>query len=340
MAAEIAAHKVLVVDDDEVIHELMAELLREHISVSFANNGPKALELARIHQPDLILLDVMMPGMDGFEVCQKLKADPQTKDISVVFLTAVDDEECIAAGFKLGAIDYITKPYNPEIVISKVKNLIGQLSKGKAAGGARGKRGSDKDEVKGLGNGRRTDASNGRDRRTDASDSREHRAAPSSSLLGKYGTVGVMVVVLAVVGYGIGRFLDTPPTQTDAAAVTAPKASGQVPSSGGTGRVSSTSRWPGNSKCGDIPMVPWWGTVTKSTVVRYVALNHKGDWQPYIDKWERQAKFMSDVLARGSSAITKDGTSLQGDNLRGHIENLKKRVSVIRCLSREAAKQP
>lgn len=121
MAAEIAAHKVLVVDDDEVIHELMAELLREHISVSFANNGPKALELARIHQPDLILLDVMMPRMDGWETCRRIR---EVTGIPIIFLTAKSDEPDRLQGFRLGADDYVPKPFSFPELVARVQAVL------------------------------------------------------------------------------------------------------------------------------------------------------------------------------------------------------------------------
>lgn len=121
---------VLVVDDDENIIRFLVELLQGNVTMSFANNGEKAIDMALSQKPDLILLDVMMPGMDGFEVCKKLKGNPETESIPIVFLTGKNDDHDINEGLKLGAIDYITKPFNPERVIIKIQNhlkLIAEL---------------------------------------------------------------------------------------------------------------------------------------------------------------------------------------------------------------------
>ena len=113
---------ILVVDDTPDNLALMMELLKDEYTVKLANNGERALKLAAMTpHPDLILLDIMMPGLDGYEVCQKLKATPLTRDIPVVFLTAkssVDDEK---RGLEIGAVDYITKPISPPIVLARVK---------------------------------------------------------------------------------------------------------------------------------------------------------------------------------------------------------------------------
>jgi putative two-component system response regulator len=113
---------ILVVDDTPDNLTLMMELLKGEYTVKLANNGERALKLAAMSpHPDLILLDIMMPGLDGYEVCQRLKANPQTRDIPVLFLTAksaVDDEK---RGLEIGAVDYITKPISPPIVLARVK---------------------------------------------------------------------------------------------------------------------------------------------------------------------------------------------------------------------------
>ena len=121
---------VLVVDDTPENLQLLIGLLSDSYKVKFAKSGEKALEIAALEpHPDLILLDVMMPGMDGYEVCRRLKQDPVTKEIPVVFLTAntaVEDEE---RGIMLGAVDYITKPFSPPIVIARVTNHLSLKTK-------------------------------------------------------------------------------------------------------------------------------------------------------------------------------------------------------------------
>ena len=114
---------VLVVDDSPVGLALLHDILKENFRIKVANNGLKALELAAT-PPDLILLDVMMPGIDGYEVCRRLKENPVTRHVPVVFLTGkteVADEEL---GFSLGAVDFIHKPFAPAIVTARVKTHL------------------------------------------------------------------------------------------------------------------------------------------------------------------------------------------------------------------------
>ena len=123
--AAAANATILVVDDTPDNLALMSSLLTEQYNVLVANNGERALRLAASGKPpDLILLDIMMPGMDGYEVCRRLKADAGTRHIPVIFLTAkatVDDER---KGFDLGAADYITKPISPPIVMARVRREL------------------------------------------------------------------------------------------------------------------------------------------------------------------------------------------------------------------------
>jgi putative two-component system response regulator len=116
---------VLVVDDTPDNLSLMSGLLKDDYKVKVANNGEKALKIAASDAPpDLILLDIMMPGMDGYEVCQFLKRNPATRDIPVIFLTAKVEVEDERKGLELGAVDYLTKPVSPPIVMARVKNHL------------------------------------------------------------------------------------------------------------------------------------------------------------------------------------------------------------------------
>jgi putative two-component system response regulator len=116
---------VLVVDDTADNLSLMSDLLKEEYRVKVANSGEKALALARNDPgPALILLDVMMPGMDGYEVCSRLKADPKTRDLPIVFLTAATDPEAERRGLELGAVDYIAKPISPPTFMARIKNHL------------------------------------------------------------------------------------------------------------------------------------------------------------------------------------------------------------------------
>ncbi|WP_028453793.1 response regulator [Chitinilyticum aquatile] len=112
---------ILVVDDTPDNLSLMTGLLKDLYRVKAANNGEKALKIARSDPPpDLILLDIMMPGLSGYDVCQELKADPATRDIPVIFLTAMTATEEETKGLAMGAGDFITKPVNPPVVLARV----------------------------------------------------------------------------------------------------------------------------------------------------------------------------------------------------------------------------
>jgi len=114
-------YNVLVVDDVEKNLQLIGNLLKDKgISITFATNGKQGLMAAKKKKPDLILLDIMMPEMDGYEVCEKLKGNKETKDIPIIFLTAKNEMEDLVKGFALGAVDYITKPFKKEELISRV----------------------------------------------------------------------------------------------------------------------------------------------------------------------------------------------------------------------------
>jgi putative two-component system response regulator len=116
---------ILVVDDTPDNLIMMSELLKDEYKVKVANNGEKALKISQSQTPpDLILLDIMMPVMDGYEVCRQLKANPQTQHISVIFLTAKTDATDETKGLEIGAIDYITKPINPAILMARVKTHL------------------------------------------------------------------------------------------------------------------------------------------------------------------------------------------------------------------------
>ena len=116
---------VLIVDDTPDTLQLISGLRKETYRLKVANSGDKALKLAvAAPAPDLILLDVMMPGMDGYEVCQRLKADPLTEQIPIIFLTARTDVDDEKRGLELGAVDYITKPISPPILLARVKSQL------------------------------------------------------------------------------------------------------------------------------------------------------------------------------------------------------------------------
>ena len=116
---------ILVVDDRPANLEVLFEVFDEtRFDVSFVTDGGSCLELAEAEHPDLILLDVTMPGMDGFEVCQHLKANPQTRNIPVIFMSARSDASDKQKGFALGAVDYISKPIHPDEVLARINTHL------------------------------------------------------------------------------------------------------------------------------------------------------------------------------------------------------------------------
>ena len=121
---EQAGKRVLVVDDKPNNLSLVTSLLRPHYEVLLANNGERALAIARDQLPDLILLDIMMPGMSGFEVCTELKANTETADIPVIFLTARNDSDDFEKAYDIGAVDYTTKPINAKELMMRVKTHL------------------------------------------------------------------------------------------------------------------------------------------------------------------------------------------------------------------------
>ena len=125
----MAKGKILVVDDEiYIVHILDFSLGMEGYEVLTALDGEQALEKARAEHPDLIVLDIMMPKLDGYETCKMLKADPATRDIPVILLSAKGRNVDQKVGFEVGADDYITKPFSPRKLVERINALLGQAS--------------------------------------------------------------------------------------------------------------------------------------------------------------------------------------------------------------------
>ena len=121
----MAGDKILIVDDEKDILELLGyNLAREGYKIIKALSGEKALISSRLEKPDLIVLDLMLPGIDGLEVLKKLKKDPKTVNIPTVLLTAKGEEADIVAGLELGADDYITKPFSPRVLLARIRAVL------------------------------------------------------------------------------------------------------------------------------------------------------------------------------------------------------------------------
>lgn len=125
MAAQEKKSRLLFVDDTPTNLRILTEMLKVDYDVNFTDNGEDALKLsAEDPQPDLILLDIMMPGMNGYEVCKKLKENERTREIPVMFITALTDEDDEEMGFALGAVDYIRKPFSMAIVKARINTHL------------------------------------------------------------------------------------------------------------------------------------------------------------------------------------------------------------------------
>ncbi len=323
--ASNVGNNILIIDDDPDILKFLVGLFDDHIGVSFASSGAKALEHVQANKPDLILLDVEMPEMDGFAVCRQLKSDPASQHIPVIFLTGMADEKYITEGLRLGAVDYITKPIDAKIVIAKVKNQLAHLKPLHVADAGRA----------GAGRDRRNEGAARDDRRSEGA-ARPDRGGPAAQPAAPRGTRGTRgTVPQAGAGKGI-------PPRTLIMAVVALLVIG----GGGfmgmklynerSAVVTVDGNWPFSSKCAQSPFASWWGTSTHASMVEYVNNRHSGDWNPYIDKWVNQLNKLIDVDGRNGRVSTSDGTVLSGDSLKEHIDKLKERIVVIRCLANEA----
>ena len=125
----MAKGKILVVDDEiYIVHILDFSLGMEGYEVLTALDGEQALEKARAEQPDLIVLDIMMPKLDGYETCKLLKADDRTRNIPVILLSAKGRHTDQKVGYEVGADDYITKPFSPRKLVERINDILGQAS--------------------------------------------------------------------------------------------------------------------------------------------------------------------------------------------------------------------
>jgi two-component system sensor histidine kinase/response regulator len=122
--SKLSGFTILVVDDTETNVDILVDALADFYEISVAMDGESALESIAENQPDLILLDIMMPGMSGYDVCETLKSKDNTKDIPIIFITALEKPDQEASGLKMGAADYITKPFNPSLVKLRIDNQM------------------------------------------------------------------------------------------------------------------------------------------------------------------------------------------------------------------------
>jgi len=125
----MAKENILVVEDEDDIRELLRyNLAKEGYKVTGSASGEEALKAVRVAMPDLVLLDLMLPGLDGLEVCRSLKQDPQTRNLPIVMLTAKGEEADIVAGLELGADDYVTKPFSVRVLLARLRAVLRRRS--------------------------------------------------------------------------------------------------------------------------------------------------------------------------------------------------------------------
>ena len=364
-----SANKILIVDDDTVILDFLIDLLQDEISVSYTSDGTKALELAKLHKPDLILLDVMMPGMDGFEVCALLKADPETQHIPIVFLTGKTDAKDIAKGLELGAIDYITKPFDPELITTKINNMLKQISATRAAAKPADGRNSAAERT----SDRRAEGEKRPDRIPKAApDGTQERRAHGSARPDRFpkpaenpqsGMSLKQFLAIALVGAIAGgggyawysNTTDVPASDSVSTANTKPAAptpannkpisqqglteddmQAVIAEAHDPSQKPSQERPPvSTDSCGELPSVPWWGNATHESIIRYVYNKNNGDWDSYIAKWERQLEKLGSIHAKGGAVIApKLGTRLTEESLGKYVDQVEARIKVTRCLAK------
>lgn len=124
----MSKEKILVVEDDEDILELIRyNLNKEGYSVFSVTTGEEALSLERKVKPDMVILDLMLPGMDGLEVCRRLRSGPDKARVPIIMVTAKGEESDIVTGLELGADDYVVKPFSPKVLIARIRNVLGRL---------------------------------------------------------------------------------------------------------------------------------------------------------------------------------------------------------------------
>lgn len=126
----MARAKILIVEDEEDIQELLKfNLTKEGYQTAVASTGEEGIRQATQNPPDLVLLDLMLPKVDGLEVCKRLRAHPRTAHIPIVMLTAKSEESDVVTGLEVGADDYITKPFSPRVVIARIRNILRRREK-------------------------------------------------------------------------------------------------------------------------------------------------------------------------------------------------------------------
>lgn len=348
--------KVLLINLDDDILDTLIKGLQSEASITFTSTGSETFEMVRLHKPDLILLDLKKSDLNGFEICQALKADPESQSIPVVFLTRIGGAKNIARAFELGAIEYITEPLDHDAVNLKIQGLLAQIAASRPSEAP--------EEIIPSVEENRSEQRLEQHPEQHPEQQPQHRRKGMSTA--KFVIIALLLVLIEGGGYvwytndlpedriDIGSFLDavlntvlqTGPTgQTSA-----PDEEELVeeikeeplkePQSAGIKELSAPAENPApepvvsTETCGEIPKVPWWSGATHESIIAYVNSKHDGDWDAYILKWENQLLNLQGVYSRGGTVVTPiQRSQLSGAALADYISQFERRLDVARCLA-------
>ena len=350
---------VLIVDDDEDIRTYLSVLIHDSAETIEAANGDKGIALAESRLPDLILLDLMMPGTDGYQVCKTLKQNADTRHIPVVFITAQADRAFEKAAIKIGAIDYVVKPFDTDIVTAKVKNYLSMLHQGEQLQGViRQRRGrylawAALAVLIAAGLGYVGHGLIDREPAPVASAPTVPPAPAAPKAAPPPQPAAPVRVAPAPPAPVPPQAVAPPPVATQPLPVqpvpqTVPQTAPQTTTAPAADQsirdarhVRSNDRfgWVKDAHCGVVPLVEWWQNVTPNSIALYVEKHHKGVWDQYAEKWRNHLIRTENTMARGRAIKAPNGRVLKDGELREFVAKLRKRVDVVECLARAAARR-
>ena len=311
---------ILVVEDDEMIQAFVKlHLENEGYRVSVAGTGADMFAVLATGDVSLILLDLGLPDGDGLTLAQQVR---EQSDVPIIILTARKSLDDRLMGLGLGADDYLTKPIDPRELSLRIRNVLGRRS-----------------------------GQDGPPSPTPVVPP-PPVAPPAATAKRGIGMVFGVIVLLLVAGAGVFWVLTPRPLeQADVPIASIPTpATTSAPPSQATPAVEKkpyeeTIRskaeilgygWVLKTKCDPIPNVKWWKFRTHETIASYVMRKHSGDWKPYVEIWIRRLVKLQDIAERNSTAVTRTGVALKGEQLAKYIEQTRQRFAVIRCLATEA----
>jgi len=346
---------VLVIDDDESIRAYLSALTQDHAETIEAASGDKGISVAKSRVPDLILLDLMMPGTDGYQVCKALKQNTATKHIPVIFITAQTDRAFEAAALKLGAIDYIVKPFDTDIVATKIKNHLEIIRRGETINPTFQRRVNTR--YLGIAAAMLVAAALGfathiylseTDTSTETvpaptvqalQPAQNASALPAAQPAPSSTTTSPPLTAKMIAPSAPGPTTPAPPQQRTTRSIESFRQETNAVTDRKHPRPTDHYGWVKAAHCGVVPLVEWWQNITPSSMAVYVDQYHDGIWEPYAIKWERHLIKAENIMARGGALKAPNGKILRGPPLQEFVAKLRKRVDVVECLSRAAARR-